>query len=589
MSDKTISGNSSSVNSYGQWQLQNYSSGNSVLIEPTAKPKTKPQTPFPHGNKVSVNAKAGEDPIEVHRRILLEAASQAGLDGTDEQKRFVEQFIGGLKYTEKTVDPSPQNDKSVKSSDIKNEPFDYELSPQEIAALRQFQKDYRARGGTLRAGKVYDYSTEGRTLTAGEQRNGKRGITNEQYERWKMRDLMQKAQILPSTFGTPSKLRDLKHIAGVKMPNIAEMTREDRALLGYIEKTYGGGNLWGDKLKEILDLSKQRGVRIENLMATDDTAEFDVSVENLLKLHHTYIGVQEQFNAAEKIANTARDKMALNQFLIGAGEGAWGAVKANYKMVAHPLQTINEIKEAVTSLANLTQDDLLKIYDVLKAEGKAYLFEKDVSEVSRDMGKVVGAALVELALGKGIGAGLKALRGIPAATAFLQKANELKQTIGKLPVPTPAMKVVVDTMGNKMIFPDVELTKLEDLIKPLESRAQQILSGAKKAVNLPAWEKLSFKLDPDGSIHFLSGHRKGGTRLLNSIEGGGNKDVFPEWMTDKQVMNAVKDAYKNSKKIKTQTLFGEEKVKLIGESNGLRIEMWVNLTTKTLETAYPVR
>lgn len=108
---------------------------------------------------------------------MLEAASQAGLDGTDEQKHFVEQFIGGLKY--KTVDPSPQNDKSVKSSDIRNEPFDYELSPQEIAALRQFQKDYRARGGTLRAGKVYDYSTEGRTLTAGEQRSGKRGISAE--------------------------------------------------------------------------------------------------------------------------------------------------------------------------------------------------------------------------------------------------------------------------------------------------------------------------------------------------------------------------------------------------------------------------
>ncbi len=30
-------------------------------------------------------------------------------------------------------------------------------------------------------------------------------------------------------------------------------------------------------------------------------------------------------------------------------------------------------------------------------------------------------------------AGLKALRGLPAATAFLQKAIELKQTIGKLP------------------------------------------------------------------------------------------------------------------------------------------------------------
>ncbi len=67
MSDKTISGNSSSVNSYEQWRLLNYSGGNSVLIEPTAKPKTKQQIRFPDGNKVSVNAKAGEDPRELHR------------------------------------------------------------------------------------------------------------------------------------------------------------------------------------------------------------------------------------------------------------------------------------------------------------------------------------------------------------------------------------------------------------------------------------------------------------------------------------------------------------------------------------------
>jgi hypothetical protein len=32
-------------------------------------------------------------------------------------------------------------------------------------------------------------------------------------------------------------------------------------------------------------------------------------------------------------------------------------------------------------------------------------------------------------------------------------------------VPTPGMKVVVDTMGNKMVIPKVEPMKLEDVIK----------------------------------------------------------------------------------------------------------------------------
>jgi len=57
-----------------------------------------------------------------------------------------------------------------------------------------------------------------------------------------------------------------------------------------------------------------------------------------------------------------------------------------------------------------------------------------------------------------------------------------------------------------MVFPEFELTKLEDLIKPLESRASKILSGG-KAVNLPAWSKLTFKLENDGkTIQLIHNH-----------------------------------------------------------------------------------
>jgi len=54
--------------------------------------------------------------------------------------------------------------------------------------------------------------------------------------------------------------------------------------------------------------------------------------------------------------------------------------------------------------------------------------------------------------------------GASLASKVRVLGGEIKQTIGKLPVPTPAMKVVVDTMGNKMVFPDIELTKLEDIV-----------------------------------------------------------------------------------------------------------------------------
>ncbi len=57
-------------------------------------------------------------------------------------------------------------------------------------------------------------------------------------------------------------------------------------------------------------------------------------------------------------------------------------------------------------------------------------------------------------------------------------------------------------------------------------------------------------------------------------------------MSDKQITNAIKEAYKNSKKVKTQIRDGEKRVKLIGQSGDLTIQMWVNLTTKTLESAF---
>lgn len=141
-----------------------------------------------------------------------------------------------------------------------------------------------------------------------------------------------------------------------------------------------------------------------------------------------------------------------------------------------------------------------------------------------------------------------------------------------------------------MKFPSIELTKLEDLIKPLESRAQKVLSsGAEKvkAINLPAWEKLTFKVDAgETKPHFLTGHKIGEGRLAQSIKDGGRKTVFPEWMSGKQILNAIKDAYNNGKKVKTQFLDGEKVVTVEGTSNGLSIRIHINLDLSRIESAY---
>jgi hypothetical protein len=94
-----------------------------------------------------------------------------------------------------------------------------------------------------------------------------------------------------------------------------------------------------------------------------------------------------------------------------------------------------------------------------------------------------------------------------------------------------------------------------------------------KRVNLPAWKKVGVAME-----HIASGHMAGGSRVSPI------KTLFPEHMTEEQVKAAVLVAYRNAKKAATQG----NQVLLRGKCKNLEIDMWLNLETKTIETAYPV-
>ena len=151
----------------------------------------------------------------------------------------------------------------------------------------------------------------------------------------------------------------------------------------------------------------------------------------------------------------------------------------------------------------------------------------------------------------------------------------------------------VDTMG-KAGLPSLiakEKKPLGEILTTMESRAKQMLSGGEKAkaINLPAWEKLTFKVDEGETLpHFLTGHKTGESRLAQSIKDGGIKDVFPATMTDSQIIKSIKTAYKNAEKLETQIRGnGEKVIVLLGEADEMKIKMYINLTTKELETAFP--
>jgi RHS repeat-associated protein len=94
-----------------------------------------------------------------------------------------------------------------------------------------------------------------------------------------------------------------------------------------------------------------------------------------------------------------------------------------------------------------------------------------------------------------------------------------------------------------------------------------------KAINLPSWRKITIDM-----THVLSGHVKGGLRVSSK------KDLFPTNMSITEIEQSIRQAYRYGKKILTQG----ERVLMQGEANGLKIEMWVNKATKTIETAYPI-
>ena len=96
----------------------------------------------------------------------------------------------------------------------------------------------------------------------------------------------------------------------------------------------------------------------------------------------------------------------------------------------------------------------------------------------------------------------------------------------------------------------------------------------KKPVNLPSHKKV--KLDID---HIVSGHMPDGDRNPD-----GKKSVF--WgLTTHQMIKAIYEAYKYASKLQTQG----DRVKIIGtsESFDIIIEMWINIVTDIIETAYP--
>jgi uncharacterized protein RhaS with RHS repeats len=99
-------------------------------------------------------------------------------------------------------------------------------------------------------------------------------------------------------------------------------------------------------------------------------------------------------------------------------------------------------------------------------------------------------------------------------------------------------------------------------------------SKRKKPINLPSKKKVKIDMD-----HILERHSHNGKVALIS----GKKDLFPKNMSPKQIERAIRKAYSNIKVLKSQ----DERILGQGTSDNMIIEIWVNKSTRKIETAYP--
>lgn len=258
---------------------------------------------------------------------------------------------------------------------------------------------------------------------------GRTGYDAARQQQAKLNRLIRDAQVLPSSFGIPSKLTDLTHVV-LTLPKGAAPTA-DSALAAYIEKRYGGGNLFGENKIDIQNAAKQSGVQIENLKVSPNNnrvVEFDLNLESVLKLQKVYLDVQEKVNTDIALADEVRDKMALNQFLMGVMNGAVEDVKANYNALRHPLETLQGIRDAVSILSQLTAEDVKNIASELGSKAA----NTTAGEAAYGAGYVVGTVVVEAVLAKGAGAALSALGKTKAGAAFLARVGKLAEKTGEL-------------------------------------------------------------------------------------------------------------------------------------------------------------
>ena len=140
---------------------------------------------------------------------------------------------------------------------------------------------------------------------------------------------------------------------------------------------------------------------------------------------------------------------------------------------------------------------------------------------------------------------------------------------------TPPVIVCVAVVATAVVATAVVAYGVVHYVSTSTASTDDSAHSRKKPNNLPKWKKLTLDMD-----HITSGHMPGGSRNPD-----GKKTVF-FGLTAEQLRRAIEEAYSTCKKLQTQ--YDRVLVEGYSPSTGYTIQMWINLVTLIIETAYPV-
>lgn len=361
-----------------------------VAAAKTQENQSKPPRKLPPvGKTVSFTALGCDTESKLTRAGYMAAAAKAGIADVAAQNRFADQMLA--QNPQLTLNGTIDLDDAKVKSRLLNREVDFTIDDRDKTALEQFRAQYVEGDGKIRFNRTPTID-----LRQAQTADGVSSPTNSP----------------PNT-----KFR-------VLLNNDGKPISEQRVLAQYAENQYGGGNLWGQNYQQIAELSAAQGVKpkITNItrVGNKTSVEFELAPRDRAVVHENYKTVQAEVNRARAAYEDFANNNEVSSFLRGVFNGAVGSIKGTIGLLNVP--------ETMKALWQVVSNPIETFNALYKELGETWEEFKNApaNKKSEMVGELVGAAVVEILLGKGIGKFGSILAKTKTGAELLEKAKLLK-------------------------------------------------------------------------------------------------------------------------------------------------------------------